>query len=312
MTLVTYGSRAARSGAALAIVLLALLIATPAEARPKTPAAPAVVLYDQYDNDGNNAIISTSQQGVDRGKAADDFVVPAGQSWAISQIDFRGNPDPVGEPTGFTFSVFFYANAGSLPGSEVASRGIPALDSSADFAIPLDPPVVLSAGTYWVSVQANVFSSFAGFYWEVRSVQSNSPAAWQQVGHGTCPAPAWFNRGTCFPDTASLPDQMFRLHGTVSTPTAVTFSSFRASRTASGVLLRWRTAQESRLLGFNVYRSGVKVNRMLIAARGSGAVGAAYRLRDASARRGATYTYRLQVVSLDGTRAWLGTAVARR
>jgi hypothetical protein len=93
--------------------------------------------------------------------------------------------------------------------------------------------------------------------------------------------------------------------------TALTLRTFAARRTGHGVERRWRTAQETALLGFNVYRSGVKVNRTLIAARGA-VSGAGYRLVDRSGRVGAASTYRLQAVHADGTRVWIGRAVTRR
>lgn len=97
-------------------------------------------------------------------------------------------------------------------------------------------------------------------------------------------------------------------------PTAVTLASFRAVRTPAGIRLSWRTASESRTLGFNVYRvqSGglVKVNRALIAAKGR-AGGATYTMLDRRAGARAT-SYRLQVVGVDGSRAWRGTVTIRR
>lgn len=101
------------------------------------------------------------------------------------------------------------------------------------------------------------------------------------------------------------------LNTTPSNPTAVTLSSFVGRATAKGVVLRWRTAQEVGLLGFEIYRDGVKVNRKLVVARGSGA-GAAYRLVDHRARAGVTHAYRLQAVRVGGSRVWLGTVAARR
>jgi hypothetical protein len=73
------------------------------------------------------------------------------------------------------------------------------------------------------------------------------------------------------------------------------------------VTVRWRTASEVEVIGFNVYRktsSGPlrKVNRALVAAKG-GATGAGYRFVDRSTRAGVVYTYRLQVVDVDGTRS---------
>jgi hypothetical protein len=100
-------------------------------------------------------------------------------------------------------------------------------------------------------------------------------------------------------------------------PTAVTLRAFSASRTRSGTRLHWRTASEARTLGFNLYRDRngkvVKLNRTLVPSVFGGTTsGHAYSFLDRTARRGATHTYRLQSVSLGGTRTWIGSAVARR
>ncbi|MFN2467487.1 MAG: FG-GAP repeat domain-containing protein, partial [Gaiellaceae bacterium] len=96
-----------------------------------------------------------------------------------------------------------------------------------------------------------------------------------------------------------------------SGPTMVALRSFSARSSRQGVELRWRTGAEAMLLGFDVYRAGVRLNRPLIAARGE-AGGAGYRLLDRGARVGATYLYRLQAVRLDGTRAWIAKATTKR
>jgi hypothetical protein len=81
------------------------------------------------------------------------------------------------------------------------------------------------------------------------------------------------------------------------------------------VNLTWRTGSEGDTLGFNVWRyfrgKGVKVNRTLIDAKAAGRTGGAlYRLVDRNARPG-SYTYKLQVVSKDGHRAWRARASIR-
>jgi hypothetical protein len=90
-------------------------------------------------------------------------------------------------------------------------------------------------------------------------------------------------------------------------PTAVTLASFRGRATARGIDLSWRTASETRILGYNVWRfadgNGVKVNRSLVDAQDR-ATGANYRIIDRSARPGVAYTYRLQAVGWDGMRTW--------
>ena len=99
-------------------------------------------------------------------------------------------------------------------------------------------------------------------------------------------------------------------------PTAVTLRSVTARRSARGVLLRWQTGSELDLLGFNVYRLQrgklVKVNRTLVARIFSGTTGGhGYSFRDRH-NPIAAVKYRLQAVKVDGSRSWLGPAVAPR
>ena len=94
----------------------------------------------------------------------------------------------------------------------------------------------------------------------------------------------------------------------ITGPTGVAVQSFSARRTTKAVRLAWRTASEADMLGFNVYRfahgTKVKVNRSLVVAKRSGtARGASYALVDTRAGR-ASATYRLQIVSPSGRRAW--------
>jgi len=92
-------------------------------------------------------------------------------------------------------------------------------------------------------------------------------------------------------------------------PTAVRVLRFSVKRSQRGVNVAWKTAFEAETLGFNVFRSGGlrtrRLNRSLLAAKGHRAD---YVFVDRSARRGKSYTYRLQSVDLDGTRTWLGAA----
>lgn len=102
-----------------------------------------------------------------------------------------------------------------------------------------------------------------------------------------------------------------------TTTTAVGVTRFSAEVRKRAVALHWRTGSETRILGFNVYRSTAgggsrDLNRTLIAARRSGtAGGAAYSLGDRNIRRATSYTYRLQVVGLDGRRQWAGSTAVR-
>lgn len=103
-----------------------------------------------------------------------------------------------------------------------------------------------------------------------------------------------------------------------SVPTVAAVASIHGVRTRSGVLLRWRTAQESAVLGFNVYRRQggklIKLNRKLIpSVFGGTTAGHAYSWLDRRVPRGnGALRYRLQSVSLDGSRRWVGAATVAR
>ncbi|MFN2467576.1 MAG: hypothetical protein ABR521_05525 [Gaiellaceae bacterium] len=90
-------------------------------------------------------------------------------------------------------------------------------------------------------------------------------------------------------------------------PTSIRLRSLAVTRGPHGVDVRWRTAAEAGVLGYNVFRGvrgpPTKVNRALIAARGT-AAGSVYRLVDRPGAR----VYRLEAVRVDGTRMWIGIA----
>ncbi|MFN2468534.1 MAG: FG-GAP repeat protein [Gaiellaceae bacterium] len=112
---------------------------------------------------------------------------------------------------------------------------------------------------------------------------------------------------------AGVPDQC---DSTVTLPVLATTSarmrSFDARASRGRVVLNWRTASETDLLGFNVWRrrgrggGERKVNPTLVAARGDVA-GTSYRIEDRSVRPGATYGYRLELVRANGS-SWYGSA----
>jgi hypothetical protein len=96
---------------------------------------------------------------------------------------------------------------------------------------------------------------------------------------------------------------------TNSTVAAVQLRRLAATRSGKSVRLQWRTASESSVLGFKVFRgssaSRTKASRALILARG-GVGGAAYSWRDR--RPGSSSLYWLQIVESDGSTSWYGPA----
>ena len=198
---------------------------------PPIPAAPAIILYDQMNNPAptpppppSDGVI-TSQDYEPKfdnydSFAADDFVVPAGQIWNITEVDVIGESSEPPVPPD-SFHVFFYADSGTLPGALVASRLANPYSGFISFLITLTSPVMLGHGTYWVSVQAREdFTSSGEWFWGNRLVISNSGAAWQNPGGGFgANCPTWGRKTTCLP-TQNGPDQLFRLVGTLAVGTA--------------------------------------------------------------------------------------------
>ena len=128
------------------------------------------VLYDQLNGQTTANPVDIASQDFEAGldgadsEAADDFVVPEGMTWSIDGIDVDGEyfsrdgTDSV--PAGF--HVRFWSNDAStnFPSGLFAARLSQAYttlgDSPGDVQVALDGPVVLPAGTWWVSVQARL------------------------------------------------------------------------------------------------------------------------------------------------------------
>src|SRR6266567_5611435 len=127
---------------------------------PSVPKLPNVTLYDQLNNPGT---ISTGSQDFEAANdafddfTADDFVVPGGQTWNITEVDAQGVYFNGAGPAA-SFHVFFYQNSGGLPGTNVyTALAQPYVNAAGVFQVTLTVPAVLAAGTYWVSVQARMF-----------------------------------------------------------------------------------------------------------------------------------------------------------
>lgn len=79
------------------------------------------------------------------------------------------------------WTVFFYADNAGFPGTQIYSATHqPVVHSGNTFSVNLPPPAVLTAGTYWVDIQANMtFTSEGEWAWTDRTVTSNNAAIWQ-------------------------------------------------------------------------------------------------------------------------------------
>jgi hypothetical protein len=184
------------------------------------PKFPEVILYDQLDNPGTFSFVSQEFPDSPEFTAflADDFFVPGGQNWRVTEVYAQGVYFNGSGPAN-NFNVFFYEDDGGLPGPLVSSRTAqPYVESDGVFEVTLTAPVTLFSGTHWVSVQAHQPVDPNGQWgWTDRTVQANSPAAWQNPAGGFGVCPTWDLRTTCLGEPTA-PDQMFRLIGTIGPP----------------------------------------------------------------------------------------------
>ncbi len=95
---------------------------------------------------------------------------------------------------------------------------------------------------------------------------------------------------------------------------SVGLTSFKAAAAKGLVTVTWKTANETEILGFNVYRTdpkgaSKKVTRALITAKKTGQpAGTSYKFLDRKAKKGLRYSYRLQVLSPQGGKVFFGHA----
>lgn len=180
----------------------------------------AKVLYNQNSNDAGDGINSqnftggTSSSYTDQ--SADDFVIPQGQTWRVTEVDvtgayFNGSGPATSE------NVIFYKSKYGMPGVPITNGMFTNLDGTGgpDFAIVLPGRgLKLRAGHYWVSVIANMaFDSRGEWGWEVNSVQRGKQAMWQNPGGGFHVCQTWGTIESCV--SSPGPDLMFDLRGRV-------------------------------------------------------------------------------------------------
>lgn len=154
-------------------------------------------------------------------QAADDFVVPAGNTWTVKRVRVRGQYQN-GPGPAVSENVFFYTDAGGLPGTLVnqclnltgTTFGPPG-----NFIIPLGTscwttlPGGATGTRYWVSVQINMpFSPNGQWFWDNHNSVTGNPPAWQNPGNGFGIAcPTWAVESTCI--STATGDHRFRLEG---------------------------------------------------------------------------------------------------
>lgn len=189
-----------------------------------TTTCQAVVLYSQLDNPSGTLTSQEFEAALSTFDAmtADDFLVTGG-AWTIDELFVPGS-SPIAA-NGGAVDVAFYFDAAGLPGAlHTALANQPFTENgTGDLTVMLSSPVVLAPGTWWLSVVVDMdFNSGSQWFWESRTVQTGSAAAWQNPsdGFGTG-CTSWTSKPSCAGLTQGTPDQVFEIRGRIPEPTTV-------------------------------------------------------------------------------------------
>jgi hypothetical protein len=207
-----------------ALVCAALLSGYSAALSSPVQAAPHTILYSQFDNFSGTAAKSANAPyhwDAYDSWAADDFVVPRGETWHITKIEFEVSLW-VPKSTVGAVNVYIFTTLNGAPGVPLSVElnvGPSSGSQDPHVVLPLDRALDLPAGHWWLSVQSNVYqdSDVGTWSWVNRTVQSHAPASWENPGgaegHG---CPSWGARAICWNFQPLNWDQVFLLRGTVN------------------------------------------------------------------------------------------------
>lgn len=180
----------------------------------------SVSLFEQNDDANGVAILSSTDDdewSAYSSYGADDFAVPAGHKWKITEVDITGIYVNGSGPA-YSENVLFFKNKNGLPGRPVAEcDGVVGKDNGGSFAIKLPKScrvALKGSNTYWVSVVANLTWDVYGIWeWETRNGQNGNPATWENPGGGFGFCSDWGVMTSCIGNYGEGPDFMFELKG---------------------------------------------------------------------------------------------------
>ena len=149
---------------------------------------------------------------VNEAAAGDDFVVPSGQTWRVSEVDVTGAYFNGSGPASSEV-ITFYTDKNGKPGR--IYRGpftLNCADNSGSFKCTLPTPAKLRAGTWWVSLSANCeFSTCGQWGWTENTVVQGYEARWRDP-NGAPPCTSFKPLHRCFGGAPA--DMTFQLFGT--------------------------------------------------------------------------------------------------
>lgn len=177
------------------------------------------ILWSQTDRVGDTVVSSENRldsgAGANSTEAADDFVVPSKKVWLLHGVDVLGAYYGSVLGPAQSVNVFVYQDSQGFPGSLLCSQrnlrpgsGL----ANGSFEVNLPSACRLTAGRYWVAVQANQnFATSGQWGWGERTVVREKSSVWRNPGNGyDTGCSSWERRSSCGLDPG---DFLFRLRG---------------------------------------------------------------------------------------------------
>ena len=184
--------------------LLGTIAVLPLIASSALAGAPAV-LWDQNTSSGGVVFSQTGSTA-----AADDFVVPSGQTWLVTEMDVTGvyfnGSGPAKSET-----VTFYTDKHGKPGRiKQGPFTLKCADNFGSFKCTLPTRVKLKSGTWWASLTTDLdFSQGGEWGWNTNATVQGNEAVWEDPGGDSCTT--WTPLHVCF--GGSPADLAFQLLG---------------------------------------------------------------------------------------------------
>jgi hypothetical protein len=136
---------------------------------------------------------------------ADDFTVPAGTFWVVKSIIVEGTYF-YGTGPAVSQNLYIYHDRNGMPGKPVHNGSLTNVGgqgNDGDFEVQFPGRgLKLHAGTYWVSVQANMAYNVGVWGWESGDfLYSGNPAVWKNPGNGWAKkCRGWKVETACWPE----------------------------------------------------------------------------------------------------------------
>jgi len=208
---------------ALVVIAAASLAALPASAAALDP--DLRILWDQRDGDSGITVVAQNfetQFDAYDCQAADDFVVPEGETWVLKTIEAIGTHfDGIGPLRSMHVTV--HRDSGERPARpgeilmDVAEAPVEKIgcELCGSYLVTLPEPVELAPGRHWVALQGNIdFNDSGEWGWEAAKTQRGKPGLWRNPGGAFGVGCTDYRRQVrCIGDSGQASDYLFALHG---------------------------------------------------------------------------------------------------